>query len=401
MVIKAKGGEKHLGLVASQQMIPDFYFHQSSVEQISSDTDVLLNCNFIVEQLVCEANTDSLDITNQQTDVENVHSFIADLVTELISSAIYSKKTCIGSVGDAFPSPASPASPDSSNLLHLVPVTYNPSYQMGQDFLSLNNNQLNTGTTPMDIPATLYPNPEYPPGPVRRHLDISHSSVTDMPLSVAAINHHQSSTSTASVHTAHSESWVASDSIGSENSPAASGSVMAAASTSSAIDLVLSDRVVMAPASCGLVMAPATSYSAFGSSVSTESSGSVMVQGPSDAMVTPGLCVAGIASGEVLTSQPNQQAKSKGQGRSSSKGHTCPHCGIQGILGPSKLQIHIERMHSAPVFCKICSVSFVDKYCFVLHYPNCFYFCPRQNCNFHDKRKERFDGHMRTHYEWN
>ena len=100
---------------------------------------------------------------------------------------------------------------------------------------------------------------------------------------------------------------------------------------------------------------------------------------------------------EGMSSGGNQEVLSAKPGRSSSKGQTCPHCGVEGILGPSKLQVHIDRMHSAPVLCKICDVSFVDKYCFVLHYPNCFYFCPRPGCNFHDKRKQRFTGHMRTH----
>ena len=35
--------------------------------------------------------------------------------------------------------------------------------------------------------------------------------------------------------------------------------------------------------------------------------------------------------------------------------------------------------------------------CFVSHYPTCFYLCPKPDCNFHIKRKDRFAGHMRKH----
>ena len=105
------------------------------------------------------------------------------------------------------------------------------------------------------------------------------------------------------------------------------------------------------------------------------------------------------AAGQVQNNSSTADIKIRGQsqGMVVNKGYTCPYCGIAGIVGPSKLNIHIERMHSAPVVCKICSVQFVDKHCFVLHYPKCFYFCQQPNCNFFEKRKERFDGHMRTH----
>ena len=85
------------------------------------------------------------------------------------------------------------------------------------------------------------------------------------------------------------------------------------------------------------------------------------------------------------------------EGKASSSGYKCTHCGIEGILGPSKLKLHIDRMHSSPVVCKICAVTFEDKYRFAVHYPMCFYFCTQPGCNFHDKRKERFAGHMRRH----
>ena len=99
----------------------------------------------------------------------------------------------------------------------------------------------------------------------------------------------------------------------------------------------------------------------------------------------------------IESSVSSNQAKMSSPGRSSRNGYTCPHCGVQGIIGPSKLQLHIARMHSAPVVCKICEVSFVDKHCFILHFKNCFYICPKPGCNFHEKRKDRFAGHMRRH----
>ena len=188
--------------------------------------------------------------------------------------------------------------------------------------------------------------------------------------------------------------------VGAEMTPVLGGALMAPVLGGAVMAPVLGGPVMGTQPS--VVVATVTS----GAVLAPESSGSAMVPVSSKAVVS---CVSATAlstgadgavadfvgGGEVAhePSNPNQQ------GRSSSKGYTCPHCGIQGIVGPSKLQVHIDRMHSALVVCKICNVTFVDKFSFVKHYPSCFFFCPRPNCNFHDKRKQRFVGHMRTHDE--
>ena len=79
------------------------------------------------------------------------------------------------------------------------------------------------------------------------------------------------------------------------------------------------------------------------------------------------------------------------------KGYSCIHCDAKGIVSMFKLNLHVERMHSSPVSCKICDVTFVDKYRFNVHYPNCYYECAIHGCNYHDKRRSRFIGHMHTH----
>ena len=49
------------------------------------------------------------------------------------------------------------------------------------------------------------------------------------------------------------------------------------------------------------------------------------------------------------------------------KGLTCPHGGVAGIHGMSKLMLHVDRMHSRPYTYNICRVEFVDRYHFNLH----------------------------------
>ena len=79
------------------------------------------------------------------------------------------------------------------------------------------------------------------------------------------------------------------------------------------------------------------------------------------------------------------------------KGLTCSHCGSLGINGMSKLLLHIDRMHSKPVSCSICRVEFVDRFNFIVHSPSCFYWCPVEGCDYHEKRESRFNGHLRKH----
>ena len=97
------------------------------------------------------------------------------------------------------------------------------------------------------------------------------------------------------------------------------------------------------------------------------------------------------AAFSLVTSAGTQECR---DGTPAKKGYTCPFCGVQGIATPSKLRLHIDRLHSSPIICKMCDVTFVDKYFFNLHYTNCYYICPNPQCDFHDKRKERLIGHM-------
>ena len=76
------------------------------------------------------------------------------------------------------------------------------------------------------------------------------------------------------------------------------------------------------------------------------------------------------------------------------RSYSCKQCGLKGIAAPSKLQLHIDRMHNGPVTCNICKVEFVDKLWFRVHYCNCYYFCPKENCDFHFKKKSRIYGHF-------
>ena len=79
------------------------------------------------------------------------------------------------------------------------------------------------------------------------------------------------------------------------------------------------------------------------------------------------------------------------------KGLNCPHCGVMGIKGMSKLLLHIDRIHSRPFTCTICNVEFIDRYFYDKHTPTCFYFCPVDGCNFKEKRESRLKGHLRGH----
>ena len=93
--------------------------------------------------------------------------------------------------------------------------------------------------------------------------------------------------------------------------------------------------------------------------------------------------------------QLNQNSPSSASADTVKTGYSCVHCDAKGIVSMFKLNLHVERMHSYPVSCKICNVTFVDKYSFNVHYHNCYY--QRALCNYHDKRRNRFIGHMHTH----
>ena len=98
----------------------------------------------------------------------------------------------------------------------------------------------------------------------------------------------------------------------------------------------------------------------------------------------------------VLVNSPSENVSGRQQ-KKLKKGLTCSHCGALGINGGSKLLLHIDRMHSKPVLCSICNVEFADRFSFIQHSPSCFYWCPVQGCNYHEKRESRFNGHLRKH----
>ena len=98
----------------------------------------------------------------------------------------------------------------------------------------------------------------------------------------------------------------------------------------------------------------------------------------------------------VLVNSPSENVSGRQQ-KQLKKGLTCPHCGALGINGGSKLMLHIDRMHSKPVLCSVCNVEFADRHSFVQHSPSCFYWCPVEGCNYHEKRESRFNGHLRKH----
>ena len=76
---------------------------------------------------------------------------------------------------------------------------------------------------------------------------------------------------------------------------------------------------------------------------------------------------------------------------------SCPLCDEIGYKDAWFLRRHIQRMHLVPIRCEICRAVFIDKYCYMKHSKNCFFFCSVEGCSFFDKRKTRLDGHMRTH----
>ena len=76
---------------------------------------------------------------------------------------------------------------------------------------------------------------------------------------------------------------------------------------------------------------------------------------------------------------------------------SCSHCGEAGFQDGWFLRRHVERMHLAPIKCEICQTVFGDKYWYLKHSKNCYFFCSVEGCTFHDKRKSRMEGHMRKH----
>ena len=75
----------------------------------------------------------------------------------------------------------------------------------------------------------------------------------------------------------------------------------------------------------------------------------------------------------------------------------CQYCDAGGFQNAWFLNRHVDRMHLVPIKCEICEVTFVDKYWYVKHSKDCYYFCTVEGCGFFNKKKSRLDGHMRQH----
>ena len=88
---------------------------------------------------------------------------------------------------------------------------------------------------------------------------------------------------------------------------------------------------------------------------------------------------------------------SKGQDVSPLPMIVCPHCGASGFRHSWFLQRHISQVHTGSVKCEICENLFIDKFRYLEHSSSCFYWCKKEGCSFHEKRKSRVESHMRKH----
>ena len=300
-------------------------YQLSSFEEVHDGSDIVINCNFVMESIENETVVEKEEELMNDIDTEGErggHEFIAEIVSDLVNCAGGSMVGIFNS--SCYNDSAPDIGRDASTVVQVEQSSVNTSYQStlcntGCNYPSVPyagaNHLVQQFYTP--APASLYSAPIVFDSEMTGSLDSRYFVPFQMP--VAGPSRSSASTSSNSVSVASFDT-----SYGSLN-------VVAEASVNSDVSVLTQASIL------------------------------------------------------------------KSQGRSSSKGYTCPHCGVGGIVGPSKLQTHIDRMHSSPVICKICDVTFVDKYCFVLHYPKCFFFCTKPGCNFHDKRRERFNGHMRTH----
>ena len=75
----------------------------------------------------------------------------------------------------------------------------------------------------------------------------------------------------------------------------------------------------------------------------------------------------------------------------------CHHCGASGFKDGWFLRRHISQMHVGSVQCDICENVFIDKHRYLQHSRTCYYWCDKDGCNYHEKRKSRVDSHKRRH----
>ena len=79
------------------------------------------------------------------------------------------------------------------------------------------------------------------------------------------------------------------------------------------------------------------------------------------------------------------------------KSVSCHLCGSSGFRNTWFLKRHLSQMHSDSVKCGICDNIFIDKFTYLQHSRECFFWCSKPGCSFHEKRKGRVESHERSH----
>ena len=75
----------------------------------------------------------------------------------------------------------------------------------------------------------------------------------------------------------------------------------------------------------------------------------------------------------------------------------CDWCSASGFRNRWFLRRHLNQMHAESVKCNICGNIFLDKYHYLQHSKNCYYWCSRAGCGFHERRKSRVESHEKKH----
>ena len=75
----------------------------------------------------------------------------------------------------------------------------------------------------------------------------------------------------------------------------------------------------------------------------------------------------------------------------------CEYCNTTGFRNQWFLDRHVSLMHVGSIRCKICETVFVDKFSYMQHSKTCYYWCGKEGCGYHEKRKSRVDSHRRQH----
>ena len=90
-------------------------------------------------------------------------------------------------------------------------------------------------------------------------------------------------------------------------------------------------------------------------------------------------------------------AADRAPARKSSQSVKCNLCGTSGFRSVWFLKRHIAQMHTGSIKCDICANVFIDKFSYLQHSKDCFFWCGKTGCSFHDKRRTRVESHERSH----